>query len=68
MGLTSFTQEMSCPIAPTRMFKALIEDSNKLIPKLLPQFIASVDVIEGNGGPGTIEQVNFTEGMRQSIQ
>lgn len=68
MGCTSLTQEIPCPIAPARMFKALIVDSNKLIPKLLPQFIASVDVIQGNGGPGTIEQVNFTEGMRQFIQ
>ncbi|KAL5541888.1 hypothetical protein UlMin_009598 [Ulmus minor] len=61
MGVTTFTQEISCPIAPTRMFKALIIESNQLIPKLLPQFIASVDVIQGNGGAGTIEQVNFTE-------
>ncbi|PON88218.1 Bet v I type allergen [Trema orientale] len=61
MGVTSLNQEFPCPIAPARMFKALIVDSNKVIPKLLPQFIASVDVLQGNGGPGTIEQVNFTE-------
>ncbi|KAA8527416.1 hypothetical protein F0562_034869 [Nyssa sinensis] len=61
MGVTSFTQEITCPIAPARMFKALIVDSNTLIPKLLPQFIKSVDIIQGNGGAGSIEQVNFTE-------
>jgi hypothetical protein len=62
MGVTSFTQEFSCPIAPSRMYKALILESANLIPKLLPQFIKNVVVIQGDGGPGSIEQVNFTEG------
>lgn len=62
MGVTRYTQEFPCPISPSRMFKALIVDSHLLIPKLLPQFIASVDVIQGDGGPGSIEQVNFTQG------
>ena len=62
MGVTSYAEELPCPIAPARIFKALIVDSNKLLPKLLPQFIASIDVIQGDGGSGSIEQVNFTEG------
>lgn len=62
MGVTNFTQEFTCPIAPSRMFKALILDSSNLIPKLLPQFVKSVDLIQGDGGAGSIEQVNFTEG------
>lgn len=62
MGVTSFTQEFTCPIAPDRMFKALIVDSKTLIPNLLPQFIKSVDLVQGDGGAGSIEQVNFTEG------
>ncbi|KAH7842375.1 hypothetical protein Vadar_004581 [Vaccinium darrowii] len=43
------------------MFTALIVDSKNLIPKLLPQFIKSVEVVEGDGGAGSIEQVNFSE-------
>lgn len=62
MGVTSISQEFLCPISPSRMFKALIIDSKNLIPKLLPQFIASVEVTQGDGGAGSIEQVNFTEG------
>lgn len=62
MGATTITQELTCPIAPARMFKALIVESNTLIPKLLPQFIKSVELVQGNGGAGSIEQVNFTEG------
>ncbi|XP_030528174.1 major strawberry allergen Fra a 1.07-like [Rhodamnia argentea] len=61
MGATSITQELTCPIAPARMFKALIVESNALIPKLLPQFIKSVELVQGDGGAGSIEQVNFTE-------
>ncbi|OMO58384.1 hypothetical protein COLO4_34692 [Corchorus olitorius] len=61
MGVTSFSQEFTCPVAAPRMFKALIIESSTLIPKLLPQFIKSVDVIQGDGGAGSIEQVNFTQ-------
>ncbi|KAK0608370.1 hypothetical protein LWI29_029777 [Acer saccharum] len=62
MGVTSLSQEYTCPISPSRMFKALIVDSKNLIPKLLPEFIKSVHTVQGDGEPGSIEQVNFTEG------
>ncbi|CAN0855630.1 Pathogenesis-related protein STH-2 [Linum grandiflorum] len=44
------------------MFKALIVDSSNLIPKLLPQFIESIDVTrhQHDGSDTTIEQINFT--------
>ncbi|XP_010245454.1 PREDICTED: pathogenesis-related protein STH-2-like [Nelumbo nucifera] len=62
MGVTSFTQEFACPVAPARMFKALILDSHNLIPKLMPQSIKSVEIIQGDGGAGSINQINFPEG------
>ncbi|CAN4095987.1 unnamed protein product [Withania somnifera] len=62
MGVTTFTQEITSPITPIRLFKALIVDSKSLIPKLLPQFVQSVDLLQGDGGAGSIEQVNFTKG------
>ncbi|XP_028751620.1 pathogenesis-related protein STH-2-like isoform X2 [Neltuma alba] len=61
MGATVFTQEYSSPIAAPRLFKALILDSSTLLPKLLPQFVKDVTVLQGDGGPGTIEQVNFAQ-------
>merc|ERR1712071_189530 len=45
-----------------RFFKALVLDSHNLIPKLLPQTIKSIKIIQGDGGAGTITQTNFTEG------
>ncbi|XP_060215447.1 major strawberry allergen Fra a 1-3-like [Lycium barbarum] len=62
MGVTTFNQEFQSPIAPIRLFKALIVDSKSLIPKLLPQFVESVGLLQGDGGAGSIEQVNFTKG------
>lgn len=61
MESTTFTHDYSSPVAPSRMFKALITDSRTLLPKLLPQFIKEVNVIQGDGGAGSIEQVNFDE-------
>ncbi|KAF8387771.1 hypothetical protein HHK36_026426 [Tetracentron sinense] len=62
MGVTSFAQEFESPIAPARMFKALILDSDNLSPKLMPHSIKSIDTIQGDGGVGSIKQLNFTEG------
>ncbi|CAI8590161.1 unnamed protein product [Vicia faba] len=59
MVVSIFTNDYSSPIAPSRMFKALITDSSNLLPKLLPQFIKDVNLIQGNGEAGSIEQVNF---------
>ncbi|KAL2506816.1 Bet v 1 domain-containing protein [Abeliophyllum distichum] len=61
MGVTRINQDFGSPVAPSRLFKALILDSNTLLPKLLPQSIKSVDILQGDGGAGSIEQLNFTE-------
>lgn len=62
MGMISFLHEYESPIDPGRLFKALIIDSCNLCPKLLPQSIKSIDIIEGDGGVGSIKQVNFAQG------
>ncbi|KAF8387770.1 hypothetical protein HHK36_026425 [Tetracentron sinense] len=62
MGVTCFTQEFTTPVAPAKMFKALILDSHNLIPKLMPQSIKSIEFVEGDGGIGSIKQTNFAEG------
>ncbi|KAF8387776.1 hypothetical protein HHK36_026431 [Tetracentron sinense] len=62
MGVTCFSQEFTTPIAPAKMFKALILDSHNLIPKLMPQAIKSIEFVEGDGGAGSIKQTNFPEG------
>ncbi|KAF8017498.1 hypothetical protein BT93_H2619 [Corymbia citriodora subsp. variegata] len=56
------TDEYSSPIPAARFFKALIVDCRSLIPKLMPQAIESIDIVQGDGGAGSIMQINFTEG------
>ncbi|MED6171829.1 hypothetical protein PIB30_044382 [Stylosanthes scabra] len=62
MGVTTLTHEYCSSVSPPRFFKALITDSSNLLPKLLPQFIKDVTIIQGDGEAGTIEQVNFAQG------
>ncbi|XP_030463169.1 major allergen Pru ar 1-like [Syzygium oleosum] len=62
MGVTTYAQEFTTPVAPSRMFKALILDSHNLIPKIAPQGIKSIEFVEGDGGAGSIKVTNFAEG------
>ncbi|XP_031396037.1 major allergen Pru ar 1-like [Punica granatum] len=66
MGVFTFSDEFTSPIPPARLFKALIVDSHNLIPKLMPQAVKSIDII-GDGGAGSIRQINFTEGSHLSF-
>ncbi|KAK2986059.1 hypothetical protein RJ640_011500 [Escallonia rubra] len=59
MGVITFTDKHTSPILVGRIFKALIIDSHNLIPKLLPQVIKSIDIIQGNGGAGSIKEIKF---------
>ncbi|XP_027122053.1 major allergen Pyr c 1-like [Coffea arabica] len=62
MGVTTFNEEYTSPIAPARLFKASIVDSHNLVPKLMPQALKSIEITQGNGGAGSIKQINFVEG------
>ncbi|XP_010245452.1 PREDICTED: pathogenesis-related protein STH-2-like [Nelumbo nucifera] len=61
MGVIHYSHEISCPIHPARMFKALILDSHNLIPKLMPQSVKSIEIVEGDGEAGSIKKISFTE-------
>lgn len=62
MGAITVTEEFTSPVSASRLFKALILDADNLIPKIAPQAVKNVEIIEGAGGPGTIKQMNFAEG------
>ena len=61
--LTTFIQEFTTSVPPAKMFKALILDSHNLIPNLVPQSIKSIELVQGDGGVGSIKQTNFSEGL-----
>ncbi|KAM7488112.1 hypothetical protein LguiB_025596 [Lonicera macranthoides] len=50
MGIISFEMEITSPIPAAKMFKAFVLDADSLIPKILPQAIKSVEILEGDGG------------------
>ncbi|XP_073155443.1 major allergen Pru ar 1-like [Henckelia pumila] len=62
MAITKFSDEHTSPVSPSRIFKASIMDSHNLIPKLMPQAIKSINITQGDGGAGSIKQINFAEG------
>lgn len=62
MGVFTYTDEYISSIPPARLFKALIVDSHNLIPKLMPLAVKSIEITEGDGGAGSIRQINFAEG------
>ncbi|KAK2645110.1 hypothetical protein Ddye_020342 [Dipteronia dyeriana] len=63
MGVINVNAEYATSVAPARMFKALVVDAHNLVPKLTPQAVKSVDVVEGVAGEaGCIKQTNFVDG------
>ncbi|CAK9145618.1 unnamed protein product [Ilex paraguariensis] len=64
MGVITYDMEVTSSISPAKMFKAFVLDGDTLIPKVLPQAIKSVEIIEGDGGAGTIKVITFGEGSQ----
>ncbi|KAL5541894.1 hypothetical protein UlMin_009604 [Ulmus minor] len=64
MGVFTYESEFTSTIPPARLFKAFVLDADNLIPKIAPQAIKSAEIIEGNGGPGTIKKITFGEGSQ----
>ncbi|KAG4990464.1 hypothetical protein JHK87_023921 [Glycine soja] len=62
MVVLTFTDEFTSSVQPRRLFKALILDAPNLIPKLMPEAIKNVQLAEGNGGPGSIQEITIAEG------
>ncbi|KDP26937.1 hypothetical protein JCGZ_21030 [Jatropha curcas] len=53
--------EVVTAISPEKMFKVFVLEDSVIIPKIIP-VIKSIEIIEGNGGPGTIKKTTFVEG------
>ncbi|KAF3456294.1 hypothetical protein FNV43_RR00944 [Rhamnella rubrinervis] len=64
MVVFTYESETTSIVAPARLFKSLILDSDNLIPKVVPQAVKNTETISGNGGPGTIKKVHLGEGSQ----
>lgn len=56
-----YTEEIITKVAPARLLKA-DSDIHNLGPLILPDMVAGSKILEGDGGAGTIKQIDFTEG------
>ena len=61
MGSITYRQEISSAVAPSRLFNAFFVYGDSLLPKIVPKWIKSVELIQGDGGVGSIKKTNFGE-------
>ncbi|KAL0430464.1 UNVERIFIED_CONTAM: Major strawberry allergen Fra a 1-3 [Sesamum radiatum] len=64
MGAITYDIEIPSSIPATKMFKAVVLDADTLIPKIMPQAIKNVEILEGDGGVGTVKIIHFGEGSQ----
>ena len=62
MVTRTIVDEYKSPIAIERLWRAVTVDAHNLMPKILPQIISSIEILEGDGGVGTIKKFNLTDG------
>lgn len=65
MGVKTYTKECELGVSASRVFKAMVLDDHNFLPKVLPQGFKSIDIVHGDGGVGTIKQINFGESKQQ---
>lgn len=68
MGAVTFKRKITTTIPPAKIFKVLVLEADNAVPTILPQLIKSVEILEGDGGPGTIKKTNFAEGKQLYLQ
>ncbi|OMO58380.1 hypothetical protein COLO4_03599 [Corchorus olitorius] len=64
MGVFTYETEIVTAIPPAKMFQSLVIEGDQLIPKIVPKAFKSVELIEGDGGPGSIKKITFGEGSQ----
>nr|KYP31871.1 hypothetical protein KK1_047605 [Cajanus cajan] len=62
MGVFTCEVEHVSPISAAKFYKAIVEDGGTVWPKALPKMIKSFEIIEGDGGPGSIRKLTIAEG------
>ncbi|KAK2984072.1 hypothetical protein RJ640_012023 [Escallonia rubra] len=63
MVAITYDSEVSSSISASKLFHALVLDGDNLVPKLLPAAIKSSEIVEGDGGVGSIKLITFGEGQ-----
>ncbi|KAJ4722085.1 Major allergen d 1 [Melia azedarach] len=61
MGVITYESEDASPVPAAKLFKALVLEADHLLPKIIPDVVKSIEVLEGNGGPGTVKKLAYVE-------
>ncbi|GLJ28932.1 hypothetical protein SUGI_0570660 [Cryptomeria japonica] len=56
----SYSLEIESPVEVKRLWNATVKDSHNLLPKQVPGIISGITLLQGDGGVGSIRQINFT--------
>ncbi|KAG6436684.1 hypothetical protein SASPL_101586 [Salvia splendens] len=67
MVAITYDIEVTSSLPAAKMFKAMVLDAGTLIPKIMPQAIKNVEIVEGDGGVGTVKIIHFGEGSQYKI-
>uniref|UniRef100_K7MBC9 Bet v I/Major latex protein domain-containing protein n=3 Tax=Glycine subgen. Soja TaxID=1462606 RepID=K7MBC9_SOYBN len=62
MGIVTTESELVSAVAPARLYKTIALDYSNFFPKVLPNLVKSVEIIEGDGRPGAIKKFTIPEG------
>ncbi|KAJ1375974.1 START-like domain superfamily [Sesbania bispinosa] len=65
MGVFAYDDEHHSTVPPAKLYKALAKDADTIIPKVI-EAIQSVEIVEGNGGPGTVKKLSIVEDGKTS--
>ncbi|KAI9123070.1 hypothetical protein K1719_005959 [Acacia pycnantha] len=61
MGVFTYHNEIASSVTRSRLFKAFVLDFDNLIPKIM-KMGQKIEILEGNGGPGTLRKITYVEG------
>ncbi|WCJ38625.1 Major strawberry allergen Fra a 1-A [Euphorbia peplus] len=63
MGLTSHETVITCKLPPSKMFNAIVFNHVQLLTNAIPHVYKRVELVQGDGGVGTLRKVYFGEGI-----
>ncbi|KAK4265841.1 hypothetical protein QN277_026837 [Acacia crassicarpa] len=61
MGVFTYHNESTLSVTRSRLFKAVVLDFDNIIPKIM-KMAQNIEILEGNGGPGTLRKITYVEG------
>lgn len=62
MGIQKTEVEVTSTVPADKLFKGLLVDIDTVLPKAFPPAMKGVEILEGDGGVGTVKLITLGEG------